>query len=293
MTASDGDPFRPVVSPEENLRAILESPSYTLAEEDLEFLKRDALRPARLQLELLKPEMTFQEQNVHSTIVVFGGTRIVNEERARERLAHWEEQHRRNPGDEETARRLRVARRVLDKARYYEVAREFGRIVSTRCQREGLKEWVVVTGGGPGIMEAANRGAFEVGAKSIGLNITIPHEQVPNPYITPELCFQFHYFALRKMHFLMRARAMVAFPGGFGTMDELFETLTLIQTGKIHGIPIILVGKEFWTRLVDWDFFVEEGTIDVKDLGLFRFAETAEEIWTRIERFYDGDVPTA
>jgi hypothetical protein len=171
---------------------------------------------------------------------------------------------------------------VVAKAPYYEVAREFASLVSNRCQVDGKRTNVIVTGGGPGIMEAGNRGAFEAGAKSIGLNITLPREQVPNSYITPELCFQFHYFALRKMHFLMRARAMVAFPGGFGTMDELFETLTLVQTGKIKPFPIVLVGRDFWTQAVNWQYFVDEGTIAPKDLDLFTFADTAQEIWSAV-----------
>ncbi len=259
--------------------AILASPSYTLAEEDTEFLKSDAVRGLRLELELLKPELGQREQGVDSTIVVFGGTRIVEAQRAR---ADRDESIRvldADPKDPKKQRDVRIAERVLAKAHYYDEARELARLVSTTCQVHGRCEFVIVTGGGPGVMEAANRGAHDVGAKSIGLNITLPSEQFPNPYITPELCFQFRYFAIRKMHFLMRARALVAFPGGFGTLDELFVTLTLIQTGKTDRIPVILFGREFWHRLVDWDFLVEEGTIAPDDLDLIQYAESAAQAW--------------
>lgn len=276
------------VSPEENLRAILNSPSYALAEEDLELLKHDELRPVRLQLELLKPEMTFRDHRISTTIVVFGGTRILEEEAARTRLDRARAAAEAEPENARAARELRVAERIAAKACYYEVAREFARIVSSGCQTEDRRECVIVTGGGPGIMEAGNRGAFEVGAQSIGLNITIPREQVPNPYVTPDLCFQFHYFALRKMHFLLRARAMVAFPGGYGTLDELFETLTLIQTGKMTRIPIVLVGENFWRGAMNLEYLAEEGTIDPEDLDLVTYAETAEEIWDHIVEFYGG-----
>jgi len=275
--------------PRANLQATLHSPSYILAEEDIALLKRDELRPVRLQLEYFKPELLLEKHNIRSTIVVFGGTRIVEEKDARARVEALEAQLADHPGDDELARRLAVARRILAKSHFYEEAREFGRLVSTSCQISDRRELVVVTGGGPGIMEAANRGAFEAGAKSIGLNITLPHEQEPNAYITPELCFQFHYFALRKLHFLQRARALVAFPGGFGTMDELFEALTLIQTGKSGRIPLVLVGREFWERAVDFEVFVEEGTIGPKDLELFEYAESAREAWDIICRFYEMD----
>ncbi len=276
-------------NPEENLKAILESPSYILAEEDTALLKRDELRPVRLQLELFKPDLVFREHNIHSTIVIFGGTRVLEKHRAQERVEDLEAEVRNSPGDEELERRLRIARRVLAKSRYYDEARELARIISGSLQRTGKRHLVVVTGGGPGVMEAANRGAFDAGAKSIGLNITIPHEQVPNPYITPELCFKFHYFALRKMHFLMRAKGLVAFPGGFGTMDELFETLTLLQTGTIRPVPVVLVGREFWDGAVNWQHFVDEGTINPGDLDHFEYAETAREAWEIICRFHGMD----
>ena len=187
-------------------------------------------------------------------------------------------------------RAVEIARRVLAKSRYYDEAREFGRIVSSTCQRDGHCDFVVVTGGGPGVMEAANRGAFDIGAKSLGFNIVLPHEQVPNPYITPGLCIHFHYFAIRKMHFLMRARALVAFPGGFGTLDELFETLTLVQTGKMPRVPIVLFGREFWERAINLEYLVEEGTIAQEDIRIVSYAETAAEAWEAIARFH-GIVP--
>ena len=184
-----------------------------------------------------------------------------------------------------------IARRQLALAKYYDIAREFGRLVSATCQVDGRCDYVIVTGGGPGLMEAANRGAADVGAKSIGLNITLPHEQHPNPYITPELCFQFRYFAIRKMHFLIRAKALVAFPGGFGTLDELFETLTLLQSGKARNVAVVLVGKEFWERVINWQWLVENGLISPDDLHLFHYAETAKEIWDLIVRLNGTPVP--
>ncbi|MCG3131764.1 MAG: hypothetical protein FLDDKLPJ_02569 [Phycisphaerae bacterium] len=268
------------------LDAICSSSSYRLAEEDLAFLARPELRPVRLQLEALKPEMIQQEHGIHSTIVVFGSTRIGPADAARRRFAQTEEALSRQPENADRQRDVRVARSLLEKSRYYDAARRFAQIVSGSCQVQGRREFVVVTGGGPGIMEGANRGAFDVGAKSIGLNITLPHEQRPNPYITPELCFLFHYFAMRKMHFLLKAKALVAFPGGFGTLDELFETLTLIQTGKSPRVPVILFGRGYWERIINWTALVEEGVIDPGDLSLFEFAESPEEAWERICAFY-------
>jgi hypothetical protein len=259
--------------------AILSSPSYRRADEDLEFLGRDELRAVRLQLELLKPELIQQQEGIRSTIVVFGSARLVEPAEARERAAQAETALAQKPDDPERQRAAAIARRQLELSSYYDQAREFGRIVSSTCQVDGHCEFVIVTGGGPGLMEAANRGASDVGAKSIGMNITLPHEQEPNPYITPSLCFQFRYFALRKMHFLMRAKALVAFPGGFGTMDELFETLTLLQTGKVTGVTVVLMGRAFWERLINWPMLVEEGLISPGDAKIFRYAETAQEAW--------------
>ncbi len=271
---------------QENLEKILASRSYLRAQEDLEFLASPELRPVRLQLELMKTEELMQLEGIRSTIVVFGGTRVVERDEAERRLAAAEERAAKSPGDPALEHAVAVARRVVAKSPYYDEARELGRLVSSTCQVNHQCDFVVVTGGGPGVMEAANRGAFDVGGKSVGLNILLPHEQAPNPYITPDLCFQFHYFAVRKMHFLLRAKALVAFPGGFGTLDELFETLTLVQTRKMERLPIILFGREFWHRLIDWDFLVEEGTIAREDLELFTYAESAAEAWGRIAAFY-------
>jgi uncharacterized protein (TIGR00730 family) len=230
--------------------------------------------------------MAMEKEGVNSTIVVFGGTRIIERADAAKQLEKAEAALAEKPDDPELQRAVRIAENVLSKSHYYEQARDFGRIVSGHCQIDHHCDYVVCTGGGPGIMEAANRGAFDIGAKSIGLNITLPFEQEPNSYITPELCFEFKYFAVRKMHFLMRAKAMVAFPGGFGTMDELFESLTLIQTHRMDPIPVVLFGRDYWNRLVNWDVFVEEGTISPEDLDHISYAETANECWQIIEEFY-------
>lgn len=269
-----------------NLKRIYQSTTYSRAYEDNEFLKRPELRPVRLQLELLKPDLIMREHRIRSTVVVFGSARIVSREVAEKKLAAVMKKLEAAPDDESLQSELARAKRLLKNSRYYEEAREFARIVSTSCQINGECDFVMVTGGGPGVMEAVNRGAFEVGAKSIGLNITIPHEQDPNPYITPELCFIFHYFALRKMHFMMRARAMVVFPGGFGTLDELFETLTLIQTGKKRHIPVLLFGKEYWQKLINFEFLAQEGMISRDDLQIFSFVESAAEAWQKIMQFY-------
>ncbi|MFQ5600088.1 MAG: LOG family protein, partial [Candidatus Krumholzibacteriia bacterium] len=270
----------------ERIRRILESPSYIRAYEDTDFLMQHDLRSVRLQLELLKPELILRRHRIHTTIVVFGGTRIVEPQVARARVESLQEELRQQGLSPELERRLAVARRVLAKSRYYDEAREFGRLVSSACQRDEECDYVIVTGGGPGIMEAANRGAFDAGAKSVGLNITLPMEQYPNSFITPELCFQFHYFAIRKLHFLLRAKALVAFPGGYGTLDELFEALTLVQTHKTRELPVILFGREFWERAVDFEFLAREGTIASADLDLFRYAETAAQAWEMIQRFH-------
>jgi uncharacterized protein (TIGR00730 family) len=259
------------------IRAIVRSPTYRRAYQDYDFMDREELRPVRLQLELLKPEMTLTELDIRSTVVVFGSARIKAPEDAQRGVLAL---RRRRKGD---ASKLAAAERLLERARYYEEARKFASLVTRASQADKKRDYVIVTGGGPGIMEAANRGAFEAGGKSIGLNITLPHEQVPNNYVTPELCFQFHYFALRKMHFMMRAKAMVAFPGGFGTLDELFEALTLVQTHKKHSIPILLFGREFWSRVIDFDFLAAEGVISHEDLRLIRYVETAEEAWDAIQ----------
>jgi len=270
------------------LEAILKNPAYRRADRDPDWIDSPEMRGARLLLEYTKPQVTFARMGVNSTVVLFGGTRIVEECKAQEKLAAAQSAAEKNPGDEELRLRVRRAEKILEKSRYYEVAREFAHMVSLEYQGVDQRDMVVVTGGGPGVMEAGNRGAFEAGRKSIGLNITLPHEQAPNSFITPELCFQFRYFALRKMHFLAAAKALVAFPGGFGTLDELFETLCLVQTKIIEPVPIILVGEKFWRRVFDADYLLEEGVIDPEDLRLFSFAETAEEIRKTIIDFYKG-----
>lgn len=267
------------------------SSSYIPADKDTEFLQRDELRPIRIGLELLKPELIQKEEQIKSTIVVFGSARLHEPSAATQTLRQAEEKAARAPADRTLQQQLAIAKRQLELAKYYDVARDFARLVSSTCQVDGHCDYVVVTGGGPGIMEAANRGAADVNAKSIGLNITLPHEQYPNPYITPRLSFQFRYFAIRKMHFLIRAKALVAFPGGFGTLDELFETLTLLQTGKTDKVIVILVGRDFWERLINWQLLVEYGLISQTDLDLFHYTETAQEAWDLIAR-HNGVPPT-
>ncbi|HKY33835.1 MAG TPA: LOG family protein [Candidatus Polarisedimenticolia bacterium] len=268
------------------MQRLKNSTAYLRAYEDVTFLNREDLRPVRLQLELLKPELMLQEQGIVSTVVVFGSTRTVEKADILPIVRSLEKRAAREAANKAVADSLAIARRLLAKTKYYDEAREFARLVTSAYQMNGRRDYVIVTGGGPGIMEAANRGADDVGGKSVGLNITLPEEQYPNPYITPELCFQFHYFALRKMHFMMRAKAMVFFPGGYGTMDELFEALTLVQTGKVKSLPVILFGKEFWTRAVNFEFLRDEGVIGPQDVRLFRYAETADEAWDKIQAYY-------
>lgn len=269
-----------------NLEKIIHSPSYRVAYRDVEFLSGADLRPVRMQLELLKPEMAFEKHAIRSTIVVFGSTRVVEPAAAQRDLDLARARLADTPNDRRRKRAVARAERILAKSHYYDAAREFGRIVSEYGQAHGPNDYVVVTGGGPGIMEAANRGAYDVQAKSVGLNIRLPLEQLPNPYITPELCFQFHYFAMRKLHFLLRAKALVVFPGGFGTLDELFDALTLRQTGRMQEIPIIIFGREYWEKVIDFRFMADEGTIGDEELDLYRYAETAQEAWEMILRFH-------
>ena len=254
-----------------------ESPAYKLAFQDTEFLLRDDLRPVRFQLELLKPELLLNEADIGSTFVFYGSARIPSPEMADKLVAAATNEQQQ-----------KIAERLKAKAKYYEIARELARLAS-RCgaDDEGMKHFVVCSGGGPSIMEAANRGATDEGKESIGLNIVLPHEQMPNRYVTPDLSFQFHYFALRKMHFLLRARAVAVFPGGFGTFDEMFELLTLIQTGKVRPLPILLFGKEFWERVVDFNALVEEGVIAPHDLDLIHWTEDATEAWDFVSRYYE------
>ena len=254
-----------------------ESAAYKLAFQDTEFLLREDLRPVRFQLELLKPELLMNEAKIGSTMVFYGSARIPDPTLADALVAGATD-------DEQRA----IAERLKAKAHYYEVARELARLASG-CEpdEDGQRQFVVCSGGGPSIMEAANRGAVEAGVETLGLNIVLPHEQLPNKYVTPDLSFQFHYFALRKMHFLLRARAVAVFPGGFGTFDEFFELLTLIQTGKVRPLPVLLFGKEFWTRVVNFDALVEEGVIAPHDLEIFHWCEEAGEAWDFVQRFYE------
>ena len=239
------------------------APAYRLAFADDDFLCRDELRPVRLQLELLKPEMILNERGIEGTVVLFGGSRI-----------------RESQGRDEARTET-----LADLSRYYDEAREFARLMTTKSIESYGRDYVIATGGGPGVMEAGNRGAAEAGGATIGFNIVLPHEQAPNEYVTPGLCFNFHYFAIRKMHFLMRARAICVFPGGFGTLDETFEALTLIQTDRMKRVPFLLFGEEFWRRIINWDALVEAGTISAKDLDLFRFVETAQQAVEIIEEW--------
>jgi uncharacterized protein (TIGR00730 family) len=256
--------------------------AYRLAFTDIDFLLREELRPVRMQLELLKPEMIQAQHGIESTVVIFGSARILPADEAAAQLEVVRAQ-----GD---ATALKRAETAVAMSRYYEEARRFAALVTTRSRTLDTPIYVV-TGGGPGIMEAGNRGAHEIDGKSIGLNIVLPHEQAPNAYITPELCFQFHYFALRKMHFLMRSVALVCFPGGFGTLDELFEVMTLQQTGKVRQRPIVLVGREFWSKLINWDWLVDTGMIAADDLKLFHLVETADEAWSVLAQTLGVDEP--
>ena len=260
-------------------------PAYKLAFRDTDFLLREELRPVRFQLELLKPELLLDEARVGSTLVIYGSARIPSPAQAQARIDAAKD------GDEFEQK---VAQRLAEKAKYYDEAYNLARMVSEKAIIEGGKrQFVVTTGGGPSIMEAGNHGASDAGGESIGLNIILPHEQAPNSYVTPYLSLNFHYFALRKMHFLLRARAVAVFPGGFGTFDEFFELLTLIQTGKMKPIPILLFGKDFWNRVINFEAIAEEGTISKKDLDLFHWCETAEEAWTHIAEFYELEEPAA
>lgn len=257
------------------------SSAYRLAFQDTEFLLREDLRPVRFQLELLKPQLLMDEAGIESTFVFYGSARIPEPEQVQARI-----------DAATTPDQRRIAENLGKKARYYEEARKLARIAAQYPMTDtGCRHFVVCSGGGPSIMEAANRGAADVGAQTIGMNIVLPHEQAPNRFVTPELSFQFHYFALRKMHFLLRARALAVFPGGFGTFDEMFELLTLIQTGKMKPIPVLLFGRDFWTRVIDFEALAEEGVISPADLNLLTWVETAEEAWDAVQAFYDDSQP--
>jgi len=254
-----------------------ESDAYKLAFQDMDFLLREDLRPVRFQLELLKPELFLQEAKIASTFVFYGSARIPSPEHADGLVAAATNDQQR-----------RIAERLKAKAHYVEIARELARLASRcGCNEDGMRHFVVCSGGGPSIMEGANRGAADEGMESIGLNIVLPHEQLPNTYVTPELSFQFHYFALRKMHFLLRARAVAVFPGGFGTFDEMFELLTLIQTGKVRPLPILLFGRDYWDKVVNFEAMADEGVIAPHDLELLHWSEDAQEAWDYVVRFYE------
>jgi uncharacterized protein (TIGR00730 family) len=301
----------------ENMEKILSSPSYSLAQDDRHLLDKSEMRGVRMLLELGKPELALQADNITSTVIVFGGTQIVERPAAERRVSEARRAMARAQNTaavpasgfaaaavpasgfaaaavpasakalEGLGRELKRAEQLLAYCRYYDDAREFARLVSIDNQCDDKRDYVIITGGGPGIMEAANRGAFDVGCKSIGLNIKLPSEQQPNPFITPELCFQFKYFALRKFHFILRAAAVVLFPGGFGTLDEMFETLTLRQTHRMQPVPIILFGRDYWSKVINFQFLADSGVIADEHLKLFSYAETPEEAWQQILDFHE------
>ena len=268
------------------VQRLLSSPTYREADEDLALLQEPGMRGVRLHLDYWKAEEALAGRGIAHTIVVFGSTRIGEPAAAKRRLEHAQAVLAACPQDVEAQRDVRVALRILDKSRYYDVARDLGRIIGESARNPHPHRLVVMTGAGPGVMEAANRGAFDVGAETIGLNVRLAHTQYPNPYVTPQLCFRFHYFAIRKLHLVQRARAIVVFPGGYGTLDELFEVLALVQTRTIAPIPIVLVGEDYWRRAIDFDFLVDEGVVDPEDVELFWYAETAPEIWAGIEAWH-------
>lgn len=265
------------------------SNAFELAFTDRDFLLREELRPIRLMLELHKAEVMQHEQHIHSTIFVLGSARLLEPKAAKSKLAGVKRLLKENPDNRFVKESVKTAENLVELSKYYDEARKFSMLISSLPKIDERLDFVIVTGGGPGIMEAANRGAHDVNAKSIGLNIVLPMEQAPNPYITPELCFQFHYFAMRKMHFLIRARALVVFPGGFGTLDELFEALTLLQTKKIEKMPVLLFGQDYWTKVMDLQTLVDYGMISPEDLNLFQYVEKAEEACDIIKHFYEID----
>ena len=269
------------------VQKIMESPSYRIAFKDPDFLTAYESRGHRLELEFEKPERKFNQLEIESTIPCFGATRVIESSEAQKKLSIVKQRLEDNPKSKRIQHQLLQAENVCKLSKYYDMAREFARIVSEENKDTMPRRYMICTGGGPGIMEAANRGASDAGAMSIGLNISLPMEQRPNPYITPELCFQFHYFAVRKQHFLMCAHALVVFPGGYGTLDELFDAVTLRQTGKMQKIPIILFGwHEYWKNVLDLQFVVDNGLAAVEDLDLFQPAETPEDAWHKIKVFH-------
>lgn len=279
--------LNPTPSLSKNIKAIMDAPSFVLAEDDKDFLSSNEARGVRLQLDYLKAEVTMQKQSIEHTIVVFGSARILDLESAKRELKKIESTIESSTSSMTLTSALNKAKGMLRRSLYYEEARRFGQLVGESGKGPKDCRITLMTGGGPGIMEAANRGAMDVGAKSIGLNIELPHEQFPNPYITPELCFQFHYFAIRKLHFIQRAQALVVFPGGFGTLDELFEILTLMQTLKSPKIPIVLIDEGYWKRVVDFDFLKEEDVISQEDTDLITYATNAKEAWKKITLWHE------
>ncbi len=269
------------------IKNLMESPGYTVASEDFEFMNSYEARGIRLELDYLKAELSMHSLGIEHTIAVFGSARIVEYKTAKKKLQQIQKELDKDPMCQVTRSMLHTAQRMLEKSVYYDDARKFGSLVGKAGKGADDCRVTIITGGGPGIMEAANRGAYDVGAKSIGLNINLPHEQFPNPYISAELCFQFHYFAVRKLHFLNRAKALVVYPGGFGTFDELFEILTLVQTKKTAPIPIVLVSKYYWNRAVDFDFLREEGVIGHADLEMFTIVDNADEAWNYILEWHE------
>ncbi|MDR0390942.1 MAG: TIGR00730 family Rossman fold protein [Planctomycetaceae bacterium] len=280
------------------VQVLLDSPSYRIAYLDADFINDDTARSIRLQLELTKPEAFMQRLGIRSTVIVFGSARIVSREKAQTRLSEVLAKREKLPDSTELREEVQYAEMAVELSEYYELAREFAKIVSTEnLERErkqnknnnnnSIHDYVICTGGGPGIMEAANRGAHEVGALSVGLNIQLPYEQKPNQYVSPDLCFQFHYFAIRKLHFMLRAKALVTCPGGFGTFDELFEALTLRQTQRMQPIPIIIFGEEFWHKTINFNHLVKTGVIERSDLELFHFTDSPKEAWQIIKSFHN------
>lgn len=280
---------RHFTSAQESLEAITrlqDHDSYKLAFADSGFLMQDELRHVRLQLEYLKPQLVLEQNNINATVVVFGSARFLSPEQAEQQLEQVQQHYTAEPDNPNVISALKRAQRDLRNSQYYVASQTFSRLVTAHSCQHPESALMIISGGGPGIMEAANRGAMDANGKSIGLNIVLPKEQNPNPYITPEFCFQFHYFAIRKMHFLQRARALLAFPGGFGTLDELFETLTLIQTSKAERVPVILYDKAFWQKLINFDMLSEEGLISPQDLELIQYVDTPEQAWEIIYDFY-------
>ena len=283
------DALKPSYSDEPSVQQLLDSPSYRIAFQDESFLMSDYARPVRLQLEAIKPEWAMRHYGIRSTVIVFGSARTLSGDRATKNLRAAEAKADMFKDDKKVQEELAMTKRDHEMSHFYEQTREFAKVVATANKTpdpRGFYDYVICTGGGPGIMEAANRGAHEAGGLSIGLNIQLPYEQRPNPYITPQLCFQFHYFAIRKLHFMLRAKALVACPGGFGTFDELFEALTLRQTERMQKIPIIMFGEQFWRKSVNFNYLVETGVIDSKDLALFHFTESPAEAWRIVRDFH-------